>query len=212
MKRLLLLVVCAGCSTTTAPAVGVDPAEADDGGGKADTATAVPEVTCGGAPDAGPSGSFRHWTSHAISFLGDPRHRGRDLVAGASATDQRLEGWVSYTIADKALEDEDVDLFACRGGAWEHVGRTRTDNEGFFSLSLSSADRLPIGMRDLYVSVVGDRTGAAFLAYVAPDTQELVASDVDGTLTSSGSSGLELAGYRWVLVCSVSIPMTSTGC
>ncbi|HEY5926950.1 MAG TPA: hypothetical protein VIV11_34925, partial [Kofleriaceae bacterium] len=43
--------------------------------------------------------------------------------------------------------------------------------------------RLPVGMRDLYVSVDGDRTGAEFLAFVAPTGTKLVVSDVDGTLT-----------------------------
>ncbi|HEY4183343.1 MAG TPA: hypothetical protein VGM90_41250 [Kofleriaceae bacterium] len=185
MNRLLLLVACVGCSTSASSPVAVDPAEGDDGGGKTDTALVVPEVTCAGVPDAGASESFRHWTSRGISALGGVQHRGHDLIAAASDGDQRLEGWISYTFADKALEDENVDLFACRAGAWKRVGRTRTDDEGFFSLALSDADRLPIGMRDLYVSVAGDRTGVAFLAYVAPDDQALVASDVDGTLTSS---------------------------
>ena len=37
----------------------------------------------------------------------------------------------------------------------------------------------------MYVSVVGDRTGAEFVALVAPDGAPLFVSDVDGTLTSS---------------------------
>ncbi|HUJ62821.1 MAG TPA: hypothetical protein VLX92_30170 [Kofleriaceae bacterium] len=184
------------CSTsTTSQPVTTDPGESGDGsgGGKADGpgTTSIPDVRCAGAPDAGPAGDFHHVSSELISALGDPRHRGFDLIAPASADPQRLEGWISYTIADKALEDEDVDVFACREQQWQQVGTARTDDEGHFSLALSGGDRLPIGMRDLYVSVVGDRTGVGFLGLVAPDGSPLVVSDVDGTLTSSENAFIE---------------------
>jgi phosphatidate phosphatase PAH1 len=112
-------------------------------------------------------------------------------VASADAATQTLEGWISYTIVDKALEDEDVELFACRAGAWRKVGSARTDDEGHFALALTGDGRLPVGMRDLFVSVVGDRTGVAFLGDVAPAGTPLVVSDVDGTLTASENAFLE---------------------
>jgi LNS2 (Lipin/Ned1/Smp2) len=152
---------------------------------------AVPDVHCAGAPSAGAAGDFRHFKNDLISALGDPKHRGFDLVASAGAATQTLEGWISYTIVDKALEDEDVDVFACRAGAWRRVGTARTDDEGHFALGLSGDDRLPVGMRDLFVSVVGDRTGVGFLGYVAPAGTQLIVSDVDGTLTSSENAFLE---------------------
>ncbi len=96
-----------------------------------------------------------------------------------------IEGAVSYTIADKALEDEDVDVFVCRQSMWQPLTTVRTDTEGHFVIRLEGTDRLPIGMRDMYLSVVGDRTGTDFLALVAPDGANLFVSDVDGTLTSS---------------------------
>jgi phosphatidate phosphatase PAH1 len=112
-------------------------------------------------------------------------HRGFDLITPATSTKQTLSGWISYTIADKALEDENVDVFACRSHVWKKVGTVRTNGEGHFSLSLTSTSRLPIGLRDMYVSVQGDRTGVRFLAYVAPEDSPIAVSDVDGTLTSS---------------------------
>jgi phosphatidate phosphatase PAH1 len=179
-----------GCAAEAGP-VGADPAE----GGSFDVGTAgagvVPDVRCAGRPDAGAAGSFRHFTSRLIADLGDPKHRGFDLVASADGASQVLEGWISYAVVDKALEDEDVDVFACRAGAWRTLGAARTDDEGHFALALSGDSRLPIGMRDLFVSVVGDRTGAAFLGYVAPAGTPLVVSDVDGTLTSSENAFLE---------------------
>ncbi len=151
----------------------------------------MPDVRCADSPDAGKPGSFRHFTSRLVAGLGDPKHRGFDLVASASSATQTLEGWISYTVVDKALEDEDVDLFACRAGAWRKVGTARTDDEGHFALALSGDGRLPVAMRDLFVSVVGDRTGVGFLGYVAPAGTPLVVSDVDGTLTSSENAFLE---------------------
>jgi phosphatidate phosphatase PAH1 len=112
-------------------------------------------------------------------------------VTSAGTATQMLEGWISYTIFDQALDDEDVDVFACRAGEWQRVGIARTDDEGHFALRLSGDARLPIGMRDLFVSVVGDRTGVGFLAYVAPQGSPLLVSDVDGTLTSSENAFLE---------------------
>jgi phosphatidate phosphatase PAH1 len=188
-------IVFVACTTSSTLPVTADPGEQTGatGSGKADgTATpTVPDVRCDGSPDAGPAGSFRHITSRITADLADPRHRGFDLVAPASADTQTIEGWISYGPEDKALEDEDVDVFACREAAWAKLGTARTDGEGHFVLELADAARLPIAMRDLYVSVVGDRTGTEFLAYVAPDDAPLIVSDVDGTLTSSENAFFE---------------------
>ena len=62
----------------------------------------------------------------------------------------------------------------------------RTDDEGRFTLHAHrrrAACRS--GMRDLYVSVVGDRTGVEFLAFVAAARHADLVADVDGTLTAS---------------------------
>jgi len=193
MRTTWLIVSAAlvGCATGDPGPVTPDPEEGSIGGGTTEGAAGLPDVRCAGAPDAGPAGDFRHFTSSVISHLGDAKHRGFDLVASASSPTQRLEGWISYTVLDKALEDEDVDVFACRAGQWRPVGTARTDDEGHFALDLSGADRLPVGMRDLFVSVKGDRTGVGFLGYVAPDGARLIVSDVDGTLTSSENAFLE---------------------
>ncbi|TMQ23998.1 MAG: hypothetical protein E6J90_09370 [Deltaproteobacteria bacterium] len=186
---LACLVGGVGCGGAAAP-VAVDPAEGTPSGGTV-RGPSVPDVRCKDDPAAGDAGDFRHFKNVLISLLGDAKHRGFDLVTSADSATQALEGWISYTVVDKALEDEDVDVFACRAGQWSRVGTARTDDEGHFALALSGAGRLPIGMRDLFVSVVGDRTGARFLGYVAPEGTRLVVSDVDGTLTSSENAFLE---------------------
>ncbi len=168
-------------------------ASADQGSGEAEydpreTALAsvagVPDVRCDAAPSAGAKKSWRHFSSNLIALQG-AKHRGFDLVASSTGGAQVLRGEISYGLVDKALEDERVDLFACLAGRWEKVGTAITDDEGGFSLSLSGGALLPIGLRDLFVSVQGDRTGTRFLALVAPPGTALAVSDVDGTLTSS---------------------------
>ena len=188
---LLAILLAAGCTASLDPG----PVSTDPGNGGSDSGSAagsgggpvasLPEVHCTGTPDAGPPGSFHNTSSELISAAGSPNHRGIDLIAAASTATQTIEGDISYTSADKALEDEDVDVFACRDGAWQKLGTATTDGEGHFALALTGDARLAIGLRDMFVSVVGDRTGAPFLALVAPDATKLLITDVDGTLTSS---------------------------
>jgi hypothetical protein len=185
MRYWLLAYGCLiGCATGVEPdPVGPDPAE--------QIGSFATDVRCAGAPSAGPTRSFRHFKSRLTAALGGAKHRGLDLVTSADQATQQLEGWISYTLVDKALEDEDVDLFACRAGSWQRIAGARTDDEGHFTARLTGAARLPTGLRDLFVSVAGDRTGVGFLAYVAPLDAPLVVSDVDGTLTSSESAFFE---------------------
>jgi len=178
--------------TASLMACAVDPS-GPDGDGDDDVTTitppnqpATPAVTrCLNVPDAGPSEDWRHFSSNLISELGEPHHRGLDLIATTEDAIQTLGGRLTYGGTDKDLEDEDADVFACLGGAWKKLARVTTDGEGRFSLSLSGNDRLPEGLRDLYLSVAGDRTGVPFVALVGATGASIVVSDVDGTLTSS---------------------------
>jgi len=140
-------------------------------------------TTACGPVDAGPAREFRHAGSEVTTSLGEPRHRGADLIASTTGP-QFVEGWIAYTAADKALEDEDVDVLACSDGAWQPLGTVRTNEEGHFSLAVQLAP----GLHDLYVSVAGDRSGVAMLGYVG---DAIVISDVDGTLTASESAFIE---------------------
>jgi hypothetical protein len=168
---------------TMAPPVQMDPREAPPGPPQPE---ALPEVTCAGTPTVGPKERWRHTAaSPLIVALGDPKHRGVDLITSSTAAVQHVRGEISYGGVDKALEDEDVELFACRAGAWEALGRARTDGDGRFDLVLSGTARLPIGQRPLYGSVAGDRSAVAFLALVLPTGSAVAVSDIDGTLTAS---------------------------
>lgn len=179
-----------GCGGPSTQPVSVDPTEASDSTKADGSSSAIPDVVCAGSPNAGPKASWRHsfksWVT--TTFHGSARHRGIDLVASAEAEAQVLSGELGYGLTDKALEDERVDLFACKAGAWQPIGSTLSDDEGHFTLTLSGADRLAIGRRDMYLSVAGNRSGARFLALVAPADSLLAISDIDGTLTDAENS------------------------
>jgi phosphatidate phosphatase PAH1 len=183
MSALQLLPLCAliGCAVDTGARGSAPTLPPDVNVGT----EAVPDIRCPGAPDAGPEVDWRHLSSHVIEDYGESHHRGTDLIATTDDAGQTITGRITYGGTDKDLEDENVSLFACFDASWRPIGAARTDDDGRFSLPLSGNDRLPAGMRDLYVSVDGDRTGAKFLAYVAPAGVPLIAADIDGTLTAS---------------------------
>lgn len=91
--------------------------------------------------------------------LGKAHHRGIDLIASSSTAVQRIRGEIRYSLVDKALEGEAVDLFACHGGVWKSLGSVITNEEGEFELPLTGDARLPIGLRPLFASVVGITVG-----------------------------------------------------
>ena len=173
--RFVLLAQLVGCVTDVAK-------------GKPPPVAAPPsprEVRCPGAPLLGNATGWRHLTSKVAASLGDPHHRGIDLISTATAATQTLAGKLTYGPIDKDVEDEDVDVLACTTTGWHTIATARTDDDGRFRLVLDGDRRLGIGLRDMFLSVRGDRTSARFLAFVAPADAKVIVSDVDGTLTSS---------------------------
>jgi hypothetical protein len=128
---------------------------------------------------------FRHTRSAIYASLGSARHRGIDLIAVEGDENQTVGGKLAYTKGDKDLEDEDVEVFACVARRWRSVGVTRTNGDGRFEMTLAGAQRLPVGMTDLYAYVPGDGSGTRFLGFVAKQGESVIVSDVDGTITSS---------------------------
>jgi phosphatidate phosphatase PAH1 len=180
---VLALVLASACAGNLRS----DPYAPASGGTIAAGPGGIPDVRCAGTPATGRAHGFRSFRHAMVTRLARPNHRGFDLIA-TSTDDQVLRGKLAYGVVDKSLEHEDVELFACVAGTWQNVGTTRTDDEGHFALRLEGANRLPVGLRDIYGSVVGDRTGVHFLAYIAPSGSPLMVSDVDGTLTASETS------------------------
>ncbi len=148
-------------------------------------------VAAGGLPDfrcfdppADPPHAIRHWRNRHLWTLPASQHRGTDLIASDAEPEQVLGGKLAHWVLDKAIEDEDVTLYACEPAGWRRVGTARTDDDGRFALRLHGDDRLAIGMRDIYAAAP-DGDDFRFVAYVAPVGTPVVVTDIDGTLTHS---------------------------
>ncbi|MDQ3365350.1 MAG: hypothetical protein M3680_07980 [Myxococcota bacterium] len=150
----------------------------------ADEASSAKSATCQGTPDA-ITATFHSRRNRVLAAVGSPRHRGVDLIASESDENQTLGGKLAYTAFDKDLEGEDVEVFACRAGAWRSLGVTRSNDDGRFMLELQGAQRLPVGMTDLYAHVRGDGSGVRFVGFVAAAGEGVLVTDIDGTITSS---------------------------
>lgn len=146
-------------------------------------AGAVPDVRCAGTPATGPKRGFHHVSDRVFRAVARPDHRGYDLVTRIGEP-QVISGKLAYGVVDRDLDDEEVDLFACVAGTWQPLGTTRSDDDGRFSFTIPTAQQLPIGLRDIYASVVADRSGFRMLAYVGAADTKLILTDIDGTLTA----------------------------
>lgn len=182
MRWSLLLAVFAATCTARSEA---SPAPAP---------SSVNPSICRGLPVAR-STEFRHRRSKLLARLGSPRHRGIDLIAMEGDENQTLGGKLAYTKANKDLEDEDVEIFACRGRTWRSLGTARTNDDGRFELVLAGARRLPAGMTELHARVLGDGSSISFLGFVAAKGESVVVTDIDGTITAS-----EKAMWRTVVL------------
>jgi len=150
------------------------------------TAGGLLDERCFDPPAQLPRG-IRHWRNRHMWTVMDPAHRGFDLIA-AEGEPQVLRGKLAHSIFDKAIEDEDVTLFACVDHDWQRLGTARSDRDGRFELGV----HLPVGMRDVYAAAP-DGDDFRFLAYVAPRGMAMVVSDIDGTLThGEGAFGKQL--------------------
>jgi phosphatidate phosphatase PAH1 len=174
MRYVALVALLCACEVRT----GDDPPDAPP-------TTGDPLLRCAMPPAAGLPTEWRHTSSSIIVAAGSPHHRGIDLITTTDAATQTIEAKLTYGPTDKDLQDEYVDLFACSDNAWLPIGTALTDTDGKIAHVLDGDARLGPGLRDLFVSVSGDRTGARFLAYVDAPGSPIVVTDVDGTLTAS---------------------------
>ncbi len=128
--KLLALLAC----TVLAPAFVACSAEVPDD----TTDDALSMKACPPAPACDDDSSvgalearpFRHTTSKLTSVAA-ANHRGRDLFLTPGAP-QLVIGKFAYGVADKDLEDEEVDVFVERGcaGKWDKLGTAVTSKSG----------------------------------------------------------------------------------
>lgn len=165
------------------------------------TLAKIPELaaTCGAVPPP-PAPEARPWVhyieSPALSILG-AHHRGRDSFY-AVGEPQWVLGKFTYSLIDKTLIGEEVDIFVLRGceGQWEKLGTATTtksgehatvegieDGGGRVYFRIPEAKRLPVGRHRIRMVVAGDGTAAEQYIEVLPKGTPIFVSDVDGTLT-----------------------------
>jgi phosphatidate phosphatase PAH1 len=159
-----------------------------------------PMNACEAAPWHYDTRGWKHTIeSTIISNLGDPHHRGRDMFFTPGET-QRVHAKFTYSIADKDLYGEEIDVFVQRDCAsgWEKLGTTTTthdgdhatvdaveDNGGRIYFEIPDAKKLGPGRHRIRSVVAGVGTYADSFLDIVPAGTPIIVSDVDGTLTSS---------------------------
>lgn len=211
MVGSVVLAACGGISSTPEPASSnqaASTAAASGGAGAAIGAggqgggCVVPAPPACDAPPPHP-GTRSDWNSSLTPVLvtsqGSPVHRGRDLFL-LPDDEQWVLAKLTYGVADKDLEGEDVDVHLLRncGSTWEHLGTAVTTGDGDHPTIEGVADtggrvffripahqRLGLGRHRVHLVVKGDlSTTELFIEVVEPGTKIFV-SDVDGTLTTA---------------------------
>ena len=189
------LVAVVGCSSATS----------DDGDVTSQDLTTLPAcLPLNNACDAAAWHYYTRGWNHTIestilSHLGDSHHRGRDMFYTPSEK-QTVHAKFTYTLADKDLHGEEIDVFVQRDCAsgWEKLGTATTtddgdhatvdavsDNGGRIYFEIPANKKLGLGRHRIRSVVAGDGTYTdSFLDIVEPGTN-IIVSDVDGTLTSS---------------------------
>ena len=182
--KWLTIALIAACGPLDSPAEPAPPPTPAVGYRPEQRSAARTDEQCLESPPTVP-GKFRHRRNRAYAAIGEARHRGIDLIAGADDPTQLLRGKLAYSVADKDVADEVVELHACVARRWVALGQATTSDDGRFSLELGGDRRLPVGMRDVLAYVPGDGSEIRFLAYVATRDEQVVVTDIDGTLTDS---------------------------
>ncbi len=184
-------------------ASGADPAipgAATPGAPAGNACIAQPACNSATGPQLGAARPWNHsLVSKIIAAAGPAFHRGRDQILSAGEP-QWVMGKITYSLIDKDLKDEDVDVFVERGcgGTWEKLGTAVTtqngahatvdgveDSGGRVYFQIPNAKELGTGRHRVRLVVAGDQTSTDLRIDVLPKGSPIVVSDVDGTLTSS---------------------------
>jgi hypothetical protein len=203
MRTLTAVLLCVSASlAASACAATTDDGVTGDDQNQTEALTCQPALACAAAPLGHfPTRSWRHAIKSRIDVAaGAARHRGRDLLLNPGVP-QTVIGKIAYGIADKDLEDEEVDVFVQRDCAsgWEKLGTTLTtgggtahptvegveDRGGRVYFEIPPSKRLGPGRHRVRLVVAGDASSTDLFLDVVPAKTPIFISDVDGTLTSS---------------------------
>ena len=175
---------------TDADGTGDAGADPGDGGAPAACDQAQPAFTC-------PSPDGVDFPLEGSGFQGTPadfasshpefKYRGDDLLTnevGAVALAGRMAR--GRGLATSAYASEWVGFFTWDGaGHFDTLGRSQTDADGNFSLSLATNPGFGAGNHDVFAVLKGDGSCERLGVFSWPRGTEVILTDIDGTLTLS---------------------------
>lgn len=188
-----------GAEGTIGPGEEGRPGTTDPSGGGLAACVASPTCSGAGGPSLGATRAWNHYSARIVVAAGAAYHRGRDQIVPVGEP-QWVIGKFTYSMLDKDLEDEDVDVYVERGcgGSWEKLGTAKTtsggehpsvegvdDNGGRVYFKIPQDKALAPGRHRVRLVVAGDHTSTDLLIDVVPKNAPVFVSDVDGTLTES---------------------------
>ena len=113
-----------------------------------------------------------------------------DYLSNDPNEEQVLTGTVGYGSGlsiDEPIVDEYISLWFFNGTEWEQIGRTKTDNDGNYSITVPENLKFSYGTHTLYLFLEGDKTCTEQMVIIHPKGSEFVVTDIDGTLTIDDS-------------------------
>lgn len=177
------------------------------------TGTCLTAVTCSTSLPTFPAPTgFKDTYKKGISTAGSPSHRARDVLVTEGKPIWILAKF-AYSILDADLKEEPIDVYLSEGctGDWKKITTVKTskddqntavegvaDSGGRIYLDLGSLGiKLPVGRHRVILQVPADGSYTEMSITVIPTNQQVVVTDIDGTLTSSElAAATEIIGQQ----------------
>ena len=166
-----------------------------------------------GLPSLPAAKGFASFYKKAMTAIGKPHHRGRDVLA-VSGAPINIHAKFSYGITDNDLKGEPIDLYLSSSctSPLKKIGSVRTteddqhetvdnisDSGGriYAKLSDFGIKNLPVGRHRLVFVVPADNSTTELYINIIAAKSAIVITDIDGTLTTSEmSAATEIIGIK----------------
>jgi hypothetical protein len=191
--------LASGCSDDEGNLFGGDDAGSDLSDGTNDTDGGDPVQTSLNCPEPGELPFETQATEFddpdsvtAFEESDNSSHHSLDLLANPG-DQQVVEGKLQVvkgvifpnTQGIFQIGGEFVSIWTYRDGDWVELGRTRTEEDGTYSVELDSDVQFGEGTHEFYTIIEGNQTCFRQIAAIWPEDTKFVISDIDGTLTTS---------------------------
>lgn len=192
MKRVLALLLAAGCGSTGAGDVVDAPRASDamatDAPAPDDAAPRPRFRTCRGrAFTPAPAQEWRHTIATPIvTAAGAANHSAQDPI-GDRADAVTLHGKFTYGLISKDLEDEKIAVWIDDCAGWRSLGEPLTDSDGRIAVPVPADVTTTPGVYEARFQVLGDRSTTRAYVWLLPRGTHIALTDIDGTMTESDS-------------------------